>query len=183
MTTLSISLLTVILIVLLLTVNVQVTVFVVGSLILVYTSTLGLAYHFGLSFNSLLALNLSLSLGIAVDYTVHIANAYLSIRAPAALKDRPREQREFKARQAISEMGSSVFHGGVSTLLVISTIGFAKLITFQYFFRTWMTFVVVGMLNGLVLLPILLSMCGPLDPPPPAENDYSNTIEVSHPAA
>ena len=26
-----------------------------------------------------------------------------------------------------------------------------------------MTFVTIGMLNGLVLLPILLSMCGPLD--------------------
>ena len=68
-------------------------------------------------------------------------------------------------------MGSSVLHGGISTLLVISVIGFAKLISFQYFFKTWMTFVTIGMLNGLVLLPILLSMCGPLDP----DNDDGST--------
>ena len=85
LTTLAISLVTVILVVLALTVNVQATVFVVSSLMLVCTSTLGMAYHSGLTFNLVLALNLSLSLGIAVDYEVHIANAYLSIKAPVAL--------------------------------------------------------------------------------------------------
>ena len=173
LTTLAISLVTVILVVLTLTVNVQVTIFVVSSLMLVCASTLGMAYHFGLSFNLILALNLSLSLGIAVDYAVHIANTYLSIKAPVALKGRPQAQREFKAREAISEIGSSVLHGGISTLLVISVIGFAKLISFQYFFKTWMTFVTIGMLNGLVLLPIILSMCGPLDPDD--DDDGSNT--------
>ena len=125
LTTLAISLVTVILVILALTVNVQATIFVVSSLILVCASTLRMAYHFGLSFNLVLALNLSLSLGIAVDYAVHITNAYLSIKAPLALKGRLREQREFKAREAISEMGSSVLHGGISTLLVISMMGFA----------------------------------------------------------
>ena len=84
--TLSISLLTVVLIVLLLTANVQVTAFVVSSLIYVCVSTLGIAYYLGMTFNTVVALNLSLSLGIAVDYSVHIANSYLNVRAPAHLR-------------------------------------------------------------------------------------------------
>ena len=48
-------------------------------------------------------------------------------------------------------MGSSVFHGGFSTLLAISVIAFARLWSFVIFFKTWFTMIIFGMLNGLIL--------------------------------
>ena len=59
-------------------------------------------------------------------------------------------------------MGSSVFHGGFSTFLAIAVLSMAKLYTFRVFFKTWVFIISFGMLNGMVLLPVLLSMIGPV---------------------
>ena len=60
-------------------------------------------------------------------------------------------------------MGSSVFHGGFSTLLAVSMLGFARLYFFSVFFKTWFTMILFGMLNGMILQPILLSFFGPVN--------------------
>ena len=60
-------------------------------------------------------------------------------------------------------MGSSVFHGGFSTLIAIGILGFAKLYASVIFFKTWIFIISIGMLNGMVLLPVLLAICGPND--------------------
>lgn len=63
---------------------------------------------------------------------------------------------------AVSQMGSSVFHGGASTFLAISVLAFSNSYVFTVFFRTWMGIVVFGISNGFLLLPIILSEFGPL---------------------
>ena len=60
-------------------------------------------------------------------------------------------------------MGSSVFHGGASTFFAVSIMYFAKLYTFVVFFKSWTILITTGLLNGIVLLPILLSIVGPVD--------------------
>ena len=67
-------------------------------------------------------------------------------------------------------MGSSVFHGGMSTLLAISLLGFANLYTFRTFWKTWTTMLIFGMLNGIILNPIILSIVGPLDVDKPGKD-------------
>ena len=59
-------------------------------------------------------------------------------------------------------MGSSVFHGGFSTFIAIAMLYFAKLYTFTVFFRTWIFIIGFGMLNGMILLPVMLSIVGPV---------------------
>ena len=59
-------------------------------------------------------------------------------------------------------MGSSVFHGGFSTLLAVLILYFAKTYIFQVFFKTWTCMMVFGMLNGFILNPIILSYLGPV---------------------
>ena len=59
-------------------------------------------------------------------------------------------------------MGTSVFHGGISTFLVISIVGFGKSYFFEVFFKTWFSMIIFGMLNGIVLQPVILSLVGPL---------------------
>ena len=81
---------------------------------------------------------------------MHIAHKYLVIEPPAELKT-TQEKREYKIAKAISQMGSSVFHGGFSTLLAVSMLGLARLYIFSVFFKTWFTMILFGMLNGMIL--------------------------------
>ena len=57
-------------------------------------------------------------------------------------------------------MGPSVINTAVSTLLAISVLGFAKSYIFTVFFKTWMTFIVMGLGNSVLLLPVVLSLIG-----------------------
>ena len=62
------------------------TVLVVTSVLLVDFFVLAFAHFCGLTMNNLLSINLSFALGIAVDYSTHIAHTYLLIEPPADLK-------------------------------------------------------------------------------------------------
>ena len=68
-------------------------------------------------------------------------------------------------------MGSSVFHGGVSTMLAIVVLGFSKSYVFVIFFRLWVGIIVFGMANGFLLLPVILSIIGPV------ENIHPETVK------
>lgn len=61
-------------------------------------------------------------------------------------------------------MGSSVFHGAASTFLAIIVLAPSKSYVFGAFFKMWFGIIVFGVVNGFVLLPVLLSLCGPLAP-------------------
>jgi len=69
-------------------------------------------------------------------------------------------------------MGSSVFHGGFSTFLAICALGGSVSYIFVVFFRLWLGIIFFGMANGFLLLPIILSLCGPLNEP--TNNDPAN---------
>ena len=117
------ALLTVIAVVLFITMSLGTTLLVVFCVLLVNIFMLAGMHYWGLTFNNITAANLSFALGIAVDFSSHIAHTYLTIESPT---DLTRQQaREFKARRAISQMGSSIFHGGFSTLLSICVLGMA----------------------------------------------------------
>ena len=60
-------------------------------------------------------------------------------------------------------MGSSVFHGGFSTFLAIMFLAPSQIYAFQVFFKTWFCIIFFGLINGIVLLPVILSIVGPVD--------------------
>ena len=74
-------------------------------------------------------MNFNFALGIAIDYSAHIAHKYLMITPPDSIKS-SRGKREYKVRLAVSQMGSSVFHGGFSTFLAIIVMGFGQTYVF-----------------------------------------------------
>ena len=59
-------------------------------------------------------------------------------------------------------MGSSVFHGGLSTLIAVLALASAQVYYFVVFFKTWLCFISFGLLNGMILQPIILSLFGPV---------------------
>lgn len=69
----------------------------------------------------------------------------------------------FKARGALAAMGSSVFHGAFSTLLAIIVLSPSNSYVFKSFFKMWFGIIIFGVLNGFILLPVMLSLCGPLN--------------------
>lgn len=115
-----------------------------------------------LTFNNIIVVHLLASLGLSVLYSVHIALTFLMVQAP---KDMPaKRKRVWKARVALSRLGSSVLHGSIATLIAILIVGiFAqKSYIFRVFFKTWLAIVLVGMANAFILIPILLSLFGPV---------------------
>ena len=60
-------------------------------------------------------------------------------------------------------MGSSVLHGGMSTYVAILVLSQGKLYSVIIFFRVWVCIIGYGLLNGIVLLPVILSFIGPVD--------------------
>lgn len=155
------SLCAVICVVSFITVNLKVTAVVVFSVLLVDFYLIGLIYFWGLTMNTFTGINMIFALGLAVDYSTHIAHNFLLVKPPAnCVSDR--DKRAYKARKAVSQMGSSVIHGGASTFISISVLGFSQSYAFMVFFRTWVGIIVFGIGNGFLLMPIILAEFGPL---------------------
>ncbi|XP_029365638.1 protein patched homolog 1 isoform X2 [Echeneis naucrates] len=92
------------------------------------------------------------SVGIGVEFTVHVALAFLT-----AIGDRHK-----RALLALEHMFAPVLDGAFSTLLgVLMLAGSEFDFIVRYFFAVLAILTVLGVLNGLVLLPVLLSYFGP----------------------
>ena len=153
------------------------------TLCVTYTNVclFGLIHFWGLTINPLVVLNIIVAIGISVDYSAHIAYAFLTTPIPEnGNYDTPEKIRRYKARVALSTMGSSVFHGGFSTFLAILVLAPGKTYIFVVFFRIWLGIIVFGMANGFLLLPVLLSFIGPtstaFDPATFVGNEKSNQV-------
>lgn len=154
------SLVAVFCVVIFITASLPITFLVVIAVLLVDLFLMALVFYWDLTFNNIIVVNLVIAIGLAVDYSAHIAHTFLVIKAPKHLSDG--DKRKYKAQKAISGMGSSVFHGGFSTFLAIIALSAANSYIFVVFFRLWFGIIVFGMANGFLLLPIILSFVGPL---------------------
>merc|ERR1712060_913563 len=160
-TSIGLSVIAVFLVVLFVTGSAPITCLVVLSVALVDLFLLGLIHYWDLTMNNIIDVNLVIGLGLSVDYSAHIAHTYLTTEPPAKYTENS-DKRMYKARVAVSKMGSSVIHGGFSTFLAIIVLSGAKSYIFVVFFKLWFGIIVFGMANGFILLPIILSFIGPV---------------------
>ena len=161
------SIMAVFFVVMFITGSLPITILVVLAVVLVDLFLLGLIYFWDLTMNNIIVVNLVIGLGLSVDYSAHIAHTYLTTEIPKNLPEKDKittnsEKRLYKSKVAISKMGSSVIHGGLSTFLAIVVLGGAKSYIFVVFFRLWFGIIVFGMSNGFILLPIIMSFIGPV---------------------
>ena len=157
----SLSICAVFFVVLFITGSLPITILVVCAVALVDLFLLGLIHFWDLTMNNIILIQLVIGLGLAVDYSAHIAHTYLVVK-PHKSCITNNDKRMYKARVAVSQMGSSVIHGGISTFLAIIVLGAAKSYIFVVFFKLWFGIIVFGMSNGFILLPIILSFVGPV---------------------
>ena len=125
--------------------------FLFPMLAVLYIDALGWMQLMGLHINALTTFILGISVGLLVDYVMHILFAYSAARG----------SRLDRAKTSLETMGPSVFLGGLSTLVGMSFLGFGQTEIFQTVFTMFLIIIVLGMAHGLILLPVVLSMIGP----------------------
>ena len=154
------SIVAVVLVVLVITADPVITTLVFLCVAMTDLFLFGHIYYMDLTFNPLTSLNVVISMGISVDYSCHIAYAYLLEPIPEDC-DTKAKIRHHKTTAALRKMGSSVFHGGFSTFVAIFALVVNKTYVGRVIFRLWFGMIFFGLANGFLLLPVLLSLIGP----------------------
>jgi len=98
-------------------------------------------------------ISMVMSIGLLVDYVMHVTYRYMEVEG---------KSREEKVKKTLETIGASVMVGGVSTLIGVLPLGFSSSEIFFTVFIVFFGLVLLGLLHGLVLLPVLLSIGGPL---------------------
>ncbi|KAI6242632.1 Protein patched-like protein 1 [Aphelenchoides fujianensis] len=106
----------------------------------------------GVKLNAISAVTLITAVGIGVEFTAHVVLAFLI--TPGTRNER--------MATAVDQTFVPVLHGAVSTLLGILMLGFSEFdFVVVYFFTIMAALIFIGIINGLILLPVLLSLIGP----------------------
>ena len=126
-----------------------VTISVVVGLVILVVELFGLMHFWNVSLHSISMLNLVLAVGFSVDYSSHFAHAF-SVSSKDTVEGR--------IIDALSGVGWSILMGGLSTFIGILTLAFSSSDIFVIFFKMLFGIVVLGLFNGLVLLPVVISL-------------------------
>jgi Niemann-Pick C1 protein len=149
--------------------------FVAGMVCVLYVDLLGVLQLAGIAINSVTYVGLVMSIGLMVDYIMHITVVYFESCAPT---------REEKVRDVLMTIGTSVFIGGTTTLLGVVPLAFSTSEVFWNMFVLFLGLVTLGMGHGLILMPVLLSLIGPvsntnLKPTIKSKSQDSEDLELS----
>ncbi|CAI2342206.1 unnamed protein product [Caenorhabditis sp. 36 PRJEB53466] len=106
----------------------------------------------GIKLNPVSAVTLITAVGIGVEFTVHVVVSFLTALGTRAQR----------TSSAVDRVFVPVIHGSFSTLLGILMLGFSEFeFVVKYFFIVMTALIGTGIINGLILLPVLLSWFGP----------------------
>lgn len=110
----------------------------------------GFAHFWGLTFNGVSTIYFLICIGLAVDYSAHVAHVFKVTPGVA----------EERALGALTRIGPSVFHALISTIMAVLVLGFSKSFVFEVFFKILFLVTFIAGAHGLWLLPVLLSLLG-----------------------
>lgn len=108
---------------------------------------------FGVSINAVSYVTLVMSIGLLVDFVMHVLLRYY---------ESPGNRYE-KTVDMLQTMGASILVGSISTFLGTLPLAFSSSEIFSTVFVAFMGLVLMGASHGLILLPVVLSIIGPED--------------------
>jgi predicted RND superfamily exporter protein len=113
---------------------------------------LGVMYFWGLVIDNVSVINLTLAVGLAVDYSAHVAHCFM-------LKGGTDKRQ--RVVESLADIGSPVLNGAMSTFLAVVVLGGSKSYVFRTLFKQFFLTCLFGVLNGMLTLPVLLTWFGP----------------------
>ena len=119
--------------------------------VLTLINVMGFMYFVDITIDMVSCNTIIISVGLCVDFSVHVAHTFLTL-------DGTRIQR---VRRSLEEIGPAVMNGGFSTFLAFSMLIFSQSYVFKSFFKIFSLVVGFGLFNGLLSLPVILSIIGP----------------------
>uniref|UniRef100_A0A8C3K872 Patched 2 n=1 Tax=Calidris pygmaea TaxID=425635 RepID=A0A8C3K872_9CHAR len=133
---------------------------IVSILAMMAVELFGIMGLMGIKLSAIPVVILIASVGIGVEFTVHVALGFLTAAG----------SRNMRSAAALEHTFAPVMDGAVSTLLgVLMLAGSEFDFIMRYFFAVLTILTLLGLLNGLVLLPVLLSVIGP---PPEVQDPH-----------
>ncbi|KAL9951680.1 hypothetical protein ACROYT_G044398 [Oculina patagonica] len=130
----------------------------------------------GIKLSAVPAVTLILSVGVGVEFTVHMCMAFL--HSPG--------NRNQRMQRAIEHVFVPIVDGAISTCLgVVMLAGSEFQFIVRYFFNLLVALIHIGMLNGVVFLPVFLSLAGPGASATeiPTLADTSNSLAIQNPSS
>ena len=136
---------------------------VTATVVMTVATIMGSMALFGVSLNAVSLVNLIICVGIGVEFCAHIARAFMFPSQVVMERARYRfHGRDARAWAAMVNVGRSVFAGITLTKFVgVCVLAFTKSKIFEiYYFRIWLSLVVLAAIHALVFLPVALSLAG-----------------------
>jgi len=141
---------------------------VVFCVLMTIIEVLGCMNMWDLAIDNVSVIQLVISVGLAVDYAAHIGHSFMT-------KAGTRQERVVAT---LGDVGSAVMNGGISTFLAVMLLALSKSYVFRVLFQTFFLTVVLGLSHGMLVLPALLSLCGPEGYAGRAESEIDPKLEV-----
>jgi Niemann-Pick C1 protein len=116
-----------------------------------YIDMIGVLQMAGINMNAVSYITLVLSIGLTVDFLMHVLLRYYEAKG----------SRHEKVVEMFKTMGISILVGGISTLLGTLPLAFSTSLVFHTVFVAFVALVMLGLGHGLILLPVILSIWGP----------------------
>ena len=163
-------------------------VLLVCMLAIIAAEVFGITGFLDIKFSSIPGIMIIASVGVAVEFTAPLTFYFLKASPNPGEKEMTLfgmvlpvpnvvahwfVSRNERMHKALEHRFTPVFNGTVTTFLGIIMLAFAEAFVRLYFFAILLSIVIMGMLNGLILLPVLLSIVGP-----PAQVIQPNTLYV-----
>jgi len=112
----------------------------------------GFMHFWGLTVDVISCNTLVISIGLCVDFSAHIAHGFLSVSGT----------RTRRVAQTFTKIGPAVLNGGMSTLLAFILLSTSESYVCLSFFKIFFLICVFGLYHGLIALPVILAVAGPL---------------------